>query len=264
MKAGFCIGINKRGNIVYDSKNYLMMEEFMHQENIEESKNVLVYQDPNFVKYVGDFIDLQPKNSIDNLMEFMFQNQNKIIDDYENGVNIKPQQEMFVVNKKSVENNNVARKEVMNKVEREILTERDKFILAGKARFTLQNVVTKNRYTFQVKISSSSKKFSTKYYFVSVLTGNDNSKDYTYIGMLRWDSVANNMIFYLTKNSKMKKDSVPVRGFNYLIKNINNLPNEMKFYHAGFCARCGRELTVPESIKSGFGPECIKLISKNN
>jgi hypothetical protein len=30
-------------------------------------------------------------------------------------------------------------------------------------------------------------------------------------------------------------------------------------WHEGSCARCGKKLTVPESIESGFGPECVKL-----
>jgi hypothetical protein len=28
---------------------------------------------------------------------------------------------------------------------------------------------------------------------------------------------------------------------------------QIKIYHEGKCARCGRPLTVPESIESGFG-----------
>jgi len=31
-------------------------------------------------------------------------------------------------------------------------------------------------------------------------------------------------------------------------------------FHEGACGRCGRTLTVPESIASGFGPECIRYV----
>jgi hypothetical protein len=31
-------------------------------------------------------------------------------------------------------------------------------------------------------------------------------------------------------------------------------------HHEGRCGRCGRTLTVPESIESGFGPECINYV----
>jgi hypothetical protein len=31
-------------------------------------------------------------------------------------------------------------------------------------------------------------------------------------------------------------------------------------WHEGRCGRCGRKLTVPESIESGFGPECASIL----
>lgn len=34
----------------------------------------------------------------------------------------------------------------------------------------------------------------------------------------------------------------------------------VEIWHEGKCGRCGRQLTVPESIESGFGPECVKMI----
>ena len=38
------------------------------------------------------------------------------------------------------------------------------------------------------------------------------------------------------------------------------LPEQLEFWHAGRCGRCGRRLTVPASIASGFGPECAGRI----
>ena len=32
-------------------------------------------------------------------------------------------------------------------------------------------------------------------------------------------------------------------------------------WHEGRCGRCGRKLTVPESIEAGYGPECINLVA---
>jgi hypothetical protein len=39
-----------------------------------------------------------------------------------------------------------------------------------------------------------------------------------------------------------------------------NLPEQVEVHHEGRCGRCGRALTVPESIESGFGPECINHV----
>ena len=39
------------------------------------------------------------------------------------------------------------------------------------------------------------------------------------------------------------------------------LPEGYEARHEGRCARCGRALTVPESIDSGFGPECARKVA---
>jgi hypothetical protein len=41
---------------------------------------------------------------------------------------------------------------------------------------------------------------------------------------------------------------------------IDDLPESLEIWHEGSCLRCGRKLTVPESIESGYGPECIKSV----
>lgn len=33
---------------------------------------------------------------------------------------------------------------------------------------------------------------------------------------------------------------------------------ECEVWHEGRCGRCGRKLTVPESIETGIGPDCAK------
>ena len=173
------------------------------------------------------------------------------------------QQELFS-NNVSIKNQiNTTRNIVSNVtlLKGEVINDRDKFMTGGKAIFTLVNELTKNRYTYKVEVQKKNHIVpqSKKYFFVSVLTGSNNETDYNYIGMLKIEN--NNIVFYLTQKSKMKEDSVPVKVFSWLLKNFNNLPINIKFYHEGYCARCGRKLTVPESINTGFGPECIKLIN---
>lgn len=41
---------------------------------------------------------------------------------------------------------------------------------------------------------------------------------------------------------------------------VDHLMEEATWWHEGRCGRCGRRLTVPESIESGFGPECVKHV----
>ena len=128
------------------------------------------------------------------------------------------------------------------------------FILAGKAIFTVRNTETMNRFTYKVRASKDG-----KVYFVSVLTGTDNNTNYSYIG-----TIFDKTRFVHTSKSKIKKDATSVLGFTYLFRHLlkKDLDPCYTFYHEGRCGRCGRRLTDPESIESGYGPECINLKRK--
>jgi uncharacterized metal-binding protein YceD (DUF177 family) len=50
------------------------------------------------------------------------------------------------------------------------------------------------------------------------------------------------------------------RAFDWFWRNLSrgvSLEGHVDVDHMGKCGRCGRPLTVPESVRSGFGPECI-------
>ena len=118
------------------------------------------------------------------------------------------------------------------------------FILAGKAIVTFLNTQSENRFTFKVKKAKDG-----DFYFVSLLT---SPETYQYIGTV------SNGTFRLGKKSKVSGDAQSVKVFDYVMRKIksNTLPSFIEVWHEG---RCGRSLTVPSSIESGLGPECIKL-----
>jgi hypothetical protein len=126
-----------------------------------------------------------------------------------------------------------------------------KFIFAGKSIVTFLNTKTNNRFTFKVKVAKDSNLF-----FVNVLTSPDI---YTYIGTC----IEGN--FKLGKKSVISKDAQSVKVFEYVINKLksDNLPNFIEVWHEGFCGKCGKRLTVPQSIETGLGPECIKKLSKS-
>lgn len=134
------------------------------------------------------------------------------------------------------------------------VTDAAKFILAGKATFTLRSQKTGTRYTYKVKKNEGENQ--PDLWFISLLSGPDNEGDYTYLGMIR------NGQFLLTRASKMTSDSLPVKAFRWtwekLVAGVE--PEQVEIWHAGKCGRCGRTLTVPESISSGYGPECIQHV----
>jgi len=130
------------------------------------------------------------------------------------------------------------------------------FVIAGRAVFTVHNA-NNEHYTFKVTHKEASGKFQETW-FVNLLTGPDNTSDYTYIGMM--DKACN---FRLTKGSKLSEDSKPVKVFKWAMKVIggnSQLPEGYGIKHEGACGRCGRALTVPESLDNGIGPECMKIM----
>jgi hypothetical protein len=112
---------------------------------------------------------------------------------------------------------------------------RKRFILAGNATFTIVSRKTGTRYTYRVRHKEG------KPHYVSVLTGPDS---YTYLGE----------IFNVGYRPRTKLPS----SFAFMWLWLNLGSSRIEFHHAGKCGRCGRELTVPESIESGLGPECAK------
>lgn len=121
------------------------------------------------------------------------------------------------------------------------------FAMAGNAIFTVRSVKTGVRYTYRVKQADPKPGQTETPYFVSLLAGPDNTADYQYIGMIRDGR------FATTRASKLPANSAPCVAFGWFIAHPTI---GVEVYHAGRCGRCARVLTVPESIASGYGPEC--------
>jgi hypothetical protein len=120
------------------------------------------------------------------------------------------------------------------------------FILSGKALFTFLNTKTGNRFTYKVK-----KHKIDDVFFVQVLT---NPDVYQFIGSIKGQKYTH------SKKSKISIDAQSVKVFDWVLKNLSTstLPEFIEIWHEGKCGKCGRTLTVPQSIETGFGPECAK------
>jgi Family of unknown function (DUF6011) len=145
------------------------------------------------------------------------------------------------------------------------------FILAGDATFTLVSRKTGERKTFQVErtpeklCTCSGAETGCDHapwceagrapgYFVRLLTGPDNTSDYRYLGFLFERDGA--LRFKINKQGWGADACV---AFEWLLHRVNTgveLGDHAEFWHEGRCGRCGRPLTVPESIASGIGPVC--------
>lgn len=131
------------------------------------------------------------------------------------------------------------------------------FMTAGNALFTMRNANSGVRFTFKVTGADD----KPGLHFVSVLTGPQNTSDYTYLGIL----VDGGKAFRHGKKSPIGADAPSTKAINFLVNDAlatgRKLPPALEIFHEGRCGRCGRCLTVPESITSGFGPECIKMVN---
>ncbi len=122
------------------------------------------------------------------------------------------------------------------------------FITAGRAVFTLQGRAA--RYTFRVNKSDDGRAL-----FVGMLTGADNTADYTYVGLLDEQTG----YLRLTAKSAYTRETMPVIALRWALSIVwkgGVLPAPARLMHVGRCGRCGRALTVPSSIDAGIGPEC--------
>ena len=127
-----------------------------------------------------------------------------------------------------------------------------KFMTAGKAIVTFQSLKSKKHYTYKVLTARGA--IGNKY-LVFVLTGPDNTRDYTYMGMFDHD---NREGLIRTAKSKISSDAKSWLAFQWVYKALKggSMPAGLLVQHEGRCGRCGRKLTHPDSLATGIGPEC--------
>ena len=140
----------------------------------------------------------------------------------------------------------------------------EKFILGGIAYLTIESRGTGERFTYRVNALDREDN-KPPLWWVFLLTGPNNLKDYEYIGAIRSDRKRDQCWFKHTKASHVSEDAKSFRSFNWLwqklhAKEFKHIAERAVVYHMGRCARCGRALTVPASIACGFGPECAKKL----
>jgi len=126
-----------------------------------------------------------------------------------------------------------------------------RFVLAGNATFTVVSKATGTRFTYKVNVSDK-----PDLYFVALMNGPDNEGSFAYLGTI------GNQYFKHGVKSKISADAPSARAFSWIWANLKNgkLPDTVEFWHQGKCCRCGRKLTVPSSIESGWGPECSRIV----
>lgn len=128
------------------------------------------------------------------------------------------------------------------------------FLFAGKCVFTLVDTRHNIRTTYKIK-----KKKDLHIAWVSIQVG----KEYEFAGTL-FKRFSNDEFSYKhSLKSKMADNTPSVKYFKALLLNIDAIPEFIEIHHAGTCACCGRQLVVPESLHTGFGPVCLRRLMPN-
>jgi hypothetical protein len=128
------------------------------------------------------------------------------------------------------------------------------FLLAGNAYVTFESRKTGARFTYRIRPGEPRPGDDrAPPHFVAVLTGPDNGHDYDYLG-----AIFGGKKFVHGKKSRIAVDAPSAAAFAWAWKHLSagDMPADLAVYHEGRCGRCGRRLTTPESLATGFGPVC--------
>ena len=133
------------------------------------------------------------------------------------------------------------------------------FILAGNCEFTLKSLKTGNEEIFVVKRAKYD-----RFYWV-------NNRLREYLGKIYMspDAVENIWIFDMKLKDITVFQADQLKIFSWFWRYALLLPDDWAQFklnqiqvinHTGRCGHCHRELTHPQSIPIGIGPDCFKKL----
>lgn len=127
------------------------------------------------------------------------------------------------------------------------------FVLAGNATFTLQSRRTGTRFTYRVRKPSEDTP-----HFVQLLCGPDNTSSFRFFA-----TIFKGIKLCHGRRTDISAEAPSAKAFKWFWERLletRQTHKDLDFFHAGKCCRCGRKLTVPESVINGYGPECATKI----
>lgn len=132
------------------------------------------------------------------------------------------------------------------------------YATAGKATITLVSVRTGARFTYRLSAPKPADDGTIgDIRFVALLSGADNTSDFQYMGFIGREGA-----YLHGRKSRIGQDAPSAVAFAWVWERLQagTLPASVEVWHEGSCGRCGRKLTVPESIVAGIGPECASKL----
>jgi hypothetical protein len=133
---------------------------------------------------------------------------------------------------------------------------KDEMLKIFNGRYTMKNRRSGEHRTFEIKTQDKDAKFAAGKRVVALLTGPDNTADYTGFGFVEDDGI----VVWKSKRGVGEKsvfDKYAAVLWSLALDGaLSPYAEHYEFLMEGTCAVCNRPLTEPESIKTGIGPIC--------
>ena len=127
------------------------------------------------------------------------------------------------------------------------------YVRGGRGRMTVRSVKTGVRFTYKF---SRPRHGNGRGITVGLLNCRDNESGYAYLGHLR--ERAGRVGYRHGRYSSVTERANSVKALVWTLGQLakGRKPPTVEIWHEGTCGKCGRALTVPESIERGIGPVC--------
>lgn len=134
------------------------------------------------------------------------------------------------------------------------------FVYGGNSIITIQSNKTNRHYTYRITRS----KKQDDIFYVSVLSRFDNESNDSYKFLGCW---VLNQGFFWSNRSKISKTAASYIAAEWFFGSVSNTEHYSKLgakvFRESYCSHCGKKITHPESLKTGYGRSCLSWAIKN-
>jgi len=134
------------------------------------------------------------------------------------------------------------------------------FFFAGKAVLTFQNQDKGTHITVKSTQArdKADRKIKLPYFFINIRVLGDKESGSVFAGTIFQDTLTYKL------SSKVNEGGQMDQIMRFLISALKRpavlKERRVSLLHEGRCCRCSLPLTHPESIETGFGPDCLKTV----
>lgn len=132
--------------------------------------------------------------------------------------------------------------------------------MAGDSIFTLVSRATGARYTYRIRYYVG--KNEQKHFYVSLLRGPDNTRDYTDLGEIYRDGTVHST--WYARQAGITASTPAVIALQWFLRAAQRGDAaklaQVEIVPSGRCIVCNRLLTVPSSVCEQIGPKCAQRL----